>query len=255
MINDFPEDQLSVADIGTGSGEVIFPAIEKVGCPIEITTVEPSLAFHSKLVSTFEQLKSQSKIADVHCFNNKAQNLWEEKSLLKDISEKKFDIIQATFSIQNLSKAEDRKSFFLWAKQHLNTKAQLSLSSASPSAPQKTGQLIVIEFDVPESGSNQLPLCRSDRVNFFREAYEKGIGEYRNTPAFMPVTQGFLIPVLLSKFDEDILKDSIETESTSIEQSKEKWAQEMREAGFSRVETCYLAPFWWSNCVAIIGTV
>ncbi|KAA6398982.1 MAG: hypothetical protein EZS28_005495 [Streblomastix strix] len=115
--------------------------------------------------------------------------------------------------------------------------------------------LVLIEFNMPSYAADEDPLLSRRRVEYFRQTYANGLQEYRGDENFGIVSQGFLIPVMLGKFDREAVRSASKQQNAAHEQSKRAWVVELQEAGFKKIETRFVANFWWADAFAIIGRV
>ncbi|HZS04983.1 MAG TPA: class I SAM-dependent methyltransferase [Blastocatellia bacterium] len=129
-----------------------------------------------------------------------------------------WDVIQATFSLQSISTAE-RLGLFTWLREH-------------------GARLLIAEFDVPEFAQMHAP----DRVEYVVEHYRRGLAEYAGDGGL--VAQGFLMPVMFGYFDGTAAR-------TNYEQPIQAWAGQLKQAGFTTVETRFLYPYWWASAYLI----
>ena len=126
----------------------------------------------------------------------------------------RWHLAEATFSLQSIPAAE-RGPLLAW------------LRRASP-------RLLMVEFDVPRFAST---LAR-ERVRHVVERYERGLAEYAGDGGV--VAQGFLMPVMFGYFDPT-------RDRTNEEQPIEAWIEDLRAAGFTRVERRRLDAYWWAD--------
>ncbi|MBK9260544.1 MAG: hypothetical protein IPM54_12040 [Polyangiaceae bacterium] len=125
-----------------------------------------------------------------------------------------WDLAQATFSLHNIPPAE-RAPLFVWLRR-------------------KVGRLLIAEFDVPVFADMYSP----EHVTYVVDRYEKGLLEYAGDGGL--VAQGFLMPVFFGNFDRSAAR-------TTYEQPIETWENELRAAGFGRVERRDLDDYWWAR--------
>lgn len=129
-----------------------------------------------------------------------------------------WDVIQATWSLQSVPPA-DRPGVFAWLRAH-------------------GARVLIAEFDVPEFNA----LYEPARVRHILDRYQNGLAEYADDGGL--VAQGFLMPVLFGYFDRSAAR-------TNYEGPIGAWADALRAAGFDRVETQPLYPYWWAEAYLI----
>ena len=120
-----------------------------------------------------------------------------------------WDLIEATWSLQSVP-PDERPAVFRWAREH-------------------SRRLLIAEFDVPAFSG----LCEPERVEYILGRYEHGLAEYEDDL----VAQGFLMPVLFGYFDRTAAR-------TNWEGPIQGWADDLRAAGFTTVQTRLLSPYW-----------
>lgn len=126
-----------------------------------------------------------------------------------------WEIAQATFSLQSLPPAE-RAPALRWLRERVD-------------------RLLIAEFDPPALGEG----LDERRAAHFAERYEVGLAEYADDGGL--VAQGFLLPVFFGYFDPSVAR-------TNYEQPIAAWADDLRAAGFARVEQHRLYDYWWAPC-------
>ena len=136
----------------------------------------------------------------------------------------RWDICQATFSLQNL-RTEDRRSTLRWLAERCRT-------------------LLLVEFDVPKCITEGE---EGERLSAVLSAYSKGVAEYMALgEGGLKVLDGFLVPVMLGYFDN--------ASATNFEQPISNWEDELYEAGFDSVHSTQVFPYWWAECCLVHAT-
>lgn len=130
-----------------------------------------------------------------------------------EAADEHWELAQATFSLQSLTPA-DRRAALAWLRAH-------------------AARLLIAEFDPPDLGEGLDPR----RLARIAERYERGLAEYRDDGGL--VAQGFLLPVFFGYFDPTAAR-------TNYEQPIAAWEDDLRAAGFTRVERRPLYDYWWS---------
>lgn len=136
---------------------------------------------------------------------------------LKESSNSTWDLAQSTFALHNI-RPEERKSQLAWLRK-------------------VSSRLLVAEFDVPAFSGLGAP----DHVRYVKNRYEHGLAEYAESPL---VKQGFLLPVMLGYFNRVSAR-------TTYEQPIDAWIEELKEAGFSKVEKQLIYDYWWAPAYLI----
>ncbi|WP_119069094.1 class I SAM-dependent methyltransferase [Aggregatilinea lenta] len=129
-----------------------------------------------------------------------------------------WSVIQATWSLQSLAPPE-RPTVFEWMRAHGD-------------------RVLIAEFDVP----NFEDLYAPERVQYILSHYVDGLAEYPDDGRL--VAQGFLMPVMFGYFDRSAAR-------INYEEPIEAWVAALQSAGFARVETRSLFPYWWAEAVLI----
>ncbi len=124
-----------------------------------------------------------------------------------------WDIAEATFSLQSIV-PEERAPLLAWLRAHCR-------------------RLLIAEFDVPDYAEQFAPA----RATYVSERFAQGVAEYADDGGL--VAQGFLMPVMFGSFDRTAAR-------TNYEQPMAAWAEQLRAAGFARVTTTELYPYWWA---------
>ena len=213
---------LSVLDIGVGDGLALLPALTPNIHQLDL--VEPSAAMLPNTRAQLDAVPMQHR-----AFNGTFQDFMDQKPF-GDIE---WDVIQATFSLQSVP-PEQRPQLMGWLSEH--------------------GQRVLIaEFDPPIL---QDPFA-ADWVKYVVDHYEKGLAEYARKPSVDSpdsieldilrenlVAQGFLMPVMFGYFDTGAAR-------TNWEVPIVEWVELLKDAGFSKVETKLLYPYWWASAYLI----
>jgi hypothetical protein len=196
---------LRLFDIGVGDGLALLPALTD---PItRLDLIEPSAAMLAKTTAALE-----ARGIPYHATNITLQN-----SIAAETPQK-WDIIQATWSLQSVPPA-DRPAAFRWMQAH-------------------TDRLLIAEFDVPD-----FPLMFApQRVRYIIERYERGLTEYAGDGG--RVAQGFLMPVMFGYFDHTAAR-------TNWEGPIAGWVADLRAAGFDTVHTHKLFAYFWADAYLI----
>lgn len=122
-------------------------------------------------------------------------------------------VAQATFSLQSIP-IHERVSLLRWLRGHAE-------------------RLLVVEFDVPLFDRIYAP----EHVRSVVQRFMAGVAEYGEDRDL--VAQGFLIPVMFGFFDQT-------AERTNYEQPLAAWIGQLQAAGFPRIESRVLYPYWWA---------
>ncbi len=205
----------SLLDIGVGDGMALLPALtEHVAC---LDLVEPSAAM----------LADTSAALNARGIAHTAANTTIQHFMTQDSARcERWDIIQATFSLQSLP-PEDRPTVFAWMRSH-------------------GARVLIAEFDVPEFASMFVP----DRVRYVVTRYERGLAEYDSPEARAESTdnrlveQGFLMPVFFGYFDRSAAR-------TNWEGPIEGWVAALRDAGFAEISVRSLYDYFWAGAFLI----
>ncbi|MBN6035612.1 class I SAM-dependent methyltransferase [Amycolatopsis sp. 195334CR] len=192
----------ALLDLGVGDGLALVPALAKAEHrPSRIDLVEPSGA----LLET-----ARERVDDAHARQATAQEFLAETDL-------SWDLVQATFALQSLE-PDDRSAVF-------------------GALRERTGELVLAEFDVPDVTESSPEHLASLVVR-----YERGIAEYGHDGSL--VAQGFLMPMLLGLIVPGGVRNN-------WEQPAEDWGKQLTAAGFGEIEISPLADYWWSPAVLI----
>lgn len=128
-------------------------------------------------------------------------------------NDRRWNLAEATFSLQSIA-PDEREPLLGWLHDHVD-------------------RLLIAEFDVP-------PLTDTFDPAFVRsvlDRYRVGLSEYTDDRAL--VAQEFLMPVMFGVFDQG-------TARTNYEQPIAAWIDQLRAAGFARVDSHLLYDYWWS---------
>jgi hypothetical protein len=199
-------DTLGVLDIGAGDGLALLPALTDTVRQLDV--LEPSRAM----------LESLSRALDVRGIPHRAINATLQDFVKRPDAARKWDVIQATYSLQSIP-FDERPALFEWLRDHCP-------------------RLLIVEFDAPDFTHALAP----ERVRHVVERFERGLAEYRGDGGW--VAQGFLLPVMFGYFDSTAAR-------TNYEQPLQKWGAELRAAGFERIDTRPLYPYWWAEAYLI----
>ncbi len=126
----------------------------------------------------------------------------------------RFGLCVATFALQSLPRP-DRAQVLGWLRDHCRSVALAEFNAPDLTAPISDG----IARDI---------IAR----------YRQGVAEYAADPE--PTVSGFLMPVLFGYF-------AAGRERTNWEQPLAGWTADLRAAGFRRVRTRSLYPYWWAE--------
>jgi ubiquinone/menaquinone biosynthesis C-methylase UbiE len=194
----------SLLDLGCGDGLAVVPALEQAThLPSRIDLVEPSVALLDGV---------HERVPSAQCWQSTAQEFLARDDL-------GWDFVQSTFAMQSIE--PEQRAEVLRTLQ------------------QRTGTLVLAEFDVPEFTEGSPEHLRS-----LVERYERGVAEYGEDASL--VAQGFLLPVLLGLVAGQ--------ERTNWEHPAAVWADQLKTAGFTDVGVEPLADYWWSPAVLITAS-
>jgi hypothetical protein len=204
----------TILDIGPGDGQVIAGALRHVHLqPLPaFDLVEPAI---NLLPKALDRLSQHVPPLEAQGFNCTIQRFMDEAPTRTD-----WDLCQATWSLQNLSRAE-RAPLFRWLREHCTT-------------------FLVAEFDV---GTEAYPLLSSERVRLIHDKYVAGVAEYTghvDPDLEERVKQGFLMPILFGYFRSD-------TSRSTCEQTIQQWSAEIEAGGFGAVRQELVYRYWWAD--------
>ncbi len=128
----------------------------------------------------------------------------------------RWDVVQSTFAMHTMPSGER--------------------ASILAAIAQRTGRLMIAEFDVPEFGDRTV-----EHATYAALRYELGLREYAGDEL---VTHGFLLPVLVGQFDPAHVRHT-------FEQSAGRWVDQLTAAGFTTVEVAPLVPYWWADAIVL----
>jgi hypothetical protein len=194
----------SLLDIGVGDGMALLPALTDTISTLDL--VEPSEAMLNKTLADLE--KFQIPHSD---YNMTIQDFMRD-------STDRWDVIQATWSLQSLA-PDERLEVFAWMRQHGK-------------------RVLIAEFDVPEFDNHYAPV----RVRYIVDRYKQGLAEYCDSGE--RVSQGFLMPVMFGYFDRSAAR-------TNYEEPIQAWVDKLRHAGFTDIKTQMLHRYWWADSYLI----
>ena len=268
------EQGWSLLDVGTGSGLGLAPALAlggRSGCgisaPTSLALVEPS---PEMLRAGLDRIRPVFASCPAKTLEYFPLTLQDFQGLHHD---RKWDVCQATFSLQSL-RPKERSQALHW------------LAS-------RCDHFLLVEFDVPAIVCDRTSTVRArapERVAALLEAYARGAAEY--LPAAQQpggssgklrrkeckrVVEGFLVPMLLSCFgtvvpesDEGAGSDdaphtsgddsssdntgsgsSGATTVVNYEQPMSSWVKEVQAAGFTDVQTAPIFNYWWAPAFLI----
>ncbi|KAK2957844.1 putative class I SAM-dependent methyltransferase [Blattamonas nauphoetae] len=264
-----PLQPFTVLDVGVGTGEALLPTLRQSHLKPFIYTAEPSAAIHTTTLSQLAALESDGILSGYNGITASAEALSSDRHSLEQFAGG-VDVVQMTFSLQYLSQHRELTRYLKWVRE---------LLLQSKSTKNTNPRFISAEFDVPSVANDHPPLLAEQRIKYIFESYLQGLEEYRFTPTFAAVVQGFLIPVMMSKFDtnliEQISDESADDDrqngrkhgkrrkrdgepkkkegSLTRERTKEEWVNEVQKAGFSKVELKFIEKYWWGDCYMIIA--
>jgi hypothetical protein len=205
---------LSLLDVGVGDGLALLPAlIENSRQNVhQLDLIEPSPAM-------LQGLHSELQVRGIkhRSFNGTLQACIKKKPFGK----MRWDVVQATYSLQSIHPNE-RPALLQWLGRN-------------------TQRLLIAEFDAPNFGDE---LFASERVRYFVERYQKGLAEYEEAADGEAVRQGFLMPVFFGGFDTSAAR-------TNWEMPIDNWCELLKDAGFTKVETKLIYPYWWAKAYLI----
>jgi SAM-dependent methyltransferase len=136
----------------------------------------------------------------------------------RGLADASVDGVQGTFAVHNLD-ADGRRALF----------AELRRAAR---------WVAVVEFDVPDSASDP-----DAWLAFLADRYRVALREHAAEPL---VVEGFLMPVLVGQLAPGRPR-------VTWEQPIDAWMQELRAAGFTRVERRPAAPFWWAQAWLVVA--
>jgi len=211
LVRHYPRTPFELLDIGVGDGMALLPALTPA--VQRVTLVEPAA---SLLARTTDQLTARGVAFDAFAGGLR------EFAAEPRTSARRWDVAQATFSLQSLAPA-DRPSLLGWLRSRCEV-------------------LLMVEFDPPRMDE---PL-RPETVRHVLARYREGLAEYAGVE-FDTVAQGFLMPVMFGYADRGV-------DRTNFEQPIAHWEQLLREAGFARVEREPLHPYWWAPTCLLVAS-
>jgi len=198
----------SLLDIGVGDGMALLPAL--VDRVTALDLVEPSAAM----------LARTSAALDARGVTHRAVNATVQDFITQEPPSARWDIIQATFSLQSLP-PDERPAVLTWLRAH-------------------GARVLLAEFDVPDFAAMLAP----DRVRYVVARYERGVAEYEHSPDGRLVEQGFLMPVFFGYFDRSAAR-------TNWEGPIQGWADALRAAGFTAISVQSLFDYFWAGAYLI----
>jgi hypothetical protein len=210
----------TILDIGPGDGKVIAGALHRTRLqPRAIfDLVEPAANLLPKAV---EQISQYAPQVEIRSFNGTIQSF-----VAGAPATARWDLCQATWSMQNLSPAE-RTPLFPWLRERCAT-------------------LLMAEFDVQ---TETYPLLSPQRIRLIHDKYVAGIAEYtgKMDPVLEErVKQGFLMPILFGYFRSGAGR-------STCEQTIGQWMDDIETGGFRDVQRKLIYPYWWSDAYLLIA--
>ncbi|GLY28800.1 class I SAM-dependent methyltransferase [Kineosporia sp. NBRC 101731] len=127
-------------------------------------------------------------------------------------AESHWPLAQSTFALHTLPH-EERTAVLAQLRPHLDV-------------------LVVVDFDVPHHAVGS-----AGHLDFLARTYEQGLAEYDADREL--VAQGFLMPVLVGQLRPGATR-------VTWEQSKEKWLEQVKSAGYNDVQVSPLCEYWSS---------
>ena len=210
----------TILDIGPGDGKVIAGALRRTPLQPRATfdLVEPAVNLLPKAV---DQINQHAPQVEIRSFNGTIQSFMAEVPATA-----RWDLCQATWSMQNLSPTE-RAPLFRWLRERCTT-------------------LLIAEFDVQ---TETYPLLSPERIRLIHDKYVAGIAEYtgKMAPALEErVKQGFLMPILFGYFRSGAGR-------STCEQTIGQWIAEIEAGGFRDVQRQLIYPYWWADAYLLIA--
>ncbi len=210
----------TILDIGPGDGKVIAGALHwsRFQLPTMFDLVEPAVNLLPKAV---EQIGRHAPQVEVRGFNGTIQSF-----MAKVPATARWDLCQATWSMQNLSPTE-RAPLFHWLKE-------------------RCAILLMAEFDVK---TEMYPLLSPERIRLIHDKYVAGIAEYtgKMDPTLEErVKQGFLMPILFGYFRSGAGR-------STCEQTIGQWTDDIEAGGFRDVRRKLIYPYWWADAYLLIA--
>jgi hypothetical protein len=199
---------------------VIAGALRRTRLQLRATfdLVEPAVNLLPKAV---EQIGQHAPQVEARGFNGTIQSF-----MAKVPTTARWDLCQATWSMQNLSPTE-RTPLFRWLRERCAT-------------------LLMAEFDVQ---TEMYPLLSPQRIRLIHDKYVAGIAEYtgKMDPALEErVKQGFLMPILFGYFRSGAGR-------STCEQTIGQWMDDIEASGFRDVQRKLIYPYWWADAYLLIA--
>jgi hypothetical protein len=210
----------TILDIGPGDGKVITGALRRTRLQPRATfdLVEPAVNLLPKAV---DQISHHAPQVEIRGFNGTIQSF-----MAKVPATARWDLCQATWSMQNLSPTE-RAPLLRWLRERCAT-------------------LLIAEFDVQ---TEMYPLLSPERIRLIHDKYVAGIAEYTGKmgPALEErVKQGFLMPILFGYFRSGAGR-------STCEQTIGQWMDDIEASGFRDVQRKLIYPYWWADAYLLIA--
>jgi hypothetical protein len=196
-------ESVRLLDVGVGDGMALIPALAPQLAGIQL--VEPSEAMLARAIAGLDArgVRAEAFAGPIQAFASAAP------------PEARWEIAQATFSLQSLP-PEERREALRWLRSRVD-------------------RLLIAEFDVPALCADALdPAC----LRHITVCYEAGLAEYDGDGGL--VAQGFLMPVMFGYVDPTAAR-------TNYEQPIQSWSEDLWAAGFTSVGVRELFPYWWAT--------
>ena len=201
-------------EVGCGDGAALVPALRAVQHPpAHLDLVEPSAPLLDGVVRA---LRTEG-IAGVPAGRSRLR-VWSltAQAFVAELADadpgEAWPLAQSTFALHTVPAAERTDV----------------LAALRP----RVGVLALVEFDVPDA-----EVGSPEHVRFLARTYEQGLAEYDEDRDL--VAQGFLMPVLTGQLRPGAVR-------ATYEQPAERWAEQVREAGYTDVTTRVLDDYWSS---------
>jgi SAM-dependent methyltransferase len=214
------QKSLSVLDLGCGGGKLLLPIVESLK---NNTGVEYTFHLVDANLAMMEGLRE--KVLEILPL---ATVILKQANFLDFVNEceEEFDICLSSFAL-HYSVGEERTAVLKWIRQSCRL-------------------FLLFEFDVDSellSGS----ISNVQRFDTLVKKFEAGVEEYAGLDCQQLVKRWFLAPVFCLNF--------LST-SKSKEQSGKDWTRDFTDCGYQKehVQIQKVAPYWWADCVLIVGS-